>query len=426
MSERVQLPREIWVLVAAAVVVSLGYGIVAPVLPQFAKSFGVTTTLATVVVSAFAFMRLSFAPVSGALAARFGERSMYMVGIVIVAASSAASALAQNYWQLLVVRAAGGVGSVMFSVAAMSLIIKLSPVHARGRASAAYGSGFLLGSILGPAVGGVLAPLGFRWPFAIYAVLLLIAATIVFVLIPREGQRGAGGSEGEARAALAGAAADAAGDVLREPGDGVVGENVRAPEPITIAEALQLRRFKIVLLTAFAQGWTNFGVRVAVVPLLAAAIPGAPTWLPGAALMAFAAGNGLALTRSGYLSDLYGRKYLVVAGLTISGVFTVLMGVWDSAALILVASFMGGFGSGAIQPSQQGAVADIIGERPGSKVVSFFQQSSDLGQILGPIAAGVMIDHSGYLLAYAFSGAILLVVALVWVMGVREVGRRKP
>ena len=393
-------------LVAAALAVSLGYGIVAPVLPQFAKSFGVTTTLATVVVSAFAFMRLVFAPVSGALSARFGERSMYMAGIVIVAASSAASAAAQSYWHLLVVRALGGVGSVMFTVAAMSLIIKLSPVHARGRASAAYGSGFLLGSILGPAVGGVLAPLGFRWPFVIYAALLLVAAAIVFVAIP-----GSAGQSGPNAGGGAGREAD-------------VGKARPAPKPMTVGEAFRLRRFKIVLLTAFAQGWTNFGVRVAVVPLLASAIPGAPTWLAGAALMAFAAGNGLALTRSGYLSDLYGRKYLVVAGLVVSGLFTVPMGVWDSTLLILVASFMGGFGSGAIQPSQQGAVADIIGDRPGSNVVSFFQQSSDLGQILGPIAAGVMIDHSGYLLAYAVSGAILLVVALAWIVGVRETGRR--
>ncbi len=393
-------------LVAAALAVSLGYGIVAPVLPQFAKSFGVTTTLATVVVSAFAFMRLVFAPVSGALSARFGERSMYMAGIVIVAASSAASAAAQSYWHLLVVRALGGVGSVMFTVAAMSLIIKLSPVHARGRASAAYGSGFLLGSILGPAVGGVLAPLGFRWPFVIYAALLLVAAAIVFVAIPGSAVQGG---------------PNAGGDTGREAD---VGKAQPAPKPMTVGEAFRLRRFKIVLLTAFAQGWTNFGVRVAVVPLLASAIPGAPTWLAGAALMAFAAGNGLALTRSGYLSDLYGRKYLVVAGLVISGLFTLPMGVWDSTLLILVASFMGGFGSGAIQPSQQGAVADIIGDRPGSNVVSFFQQSSDLGQILGPIAAGVMIDHSGYLLAYAVSGAILLVVALAWILGVRETGRR--
>lgn len=403
---RLELPREIWVLVAAALAVSLGYGIVAPVLPQFAKSFGVTTTLATVVVSAFAFMRLVFAPVSGALSARFGERSMYMAGIVIVAASSAASAAAQSYWHLLVVRALGGVGSVMFTVAAMSLIIKLSPVHARGRASAAYGSGFLLGSILGPAVGGVLAPLGFRWPFVIYAALLLVAAAIVFVAIPGSAVQGG---------------PNAGGDTGREAD---VGKAQPAPKPMTVGEAFRLRRFKIVLLTAFAQGWTNSGVRVAVVPLLASAIPGAPTWLAGAALMAFAAGNGLALTRSGYLSDLYGRKYLVVAGLVISGLFTLPMGVWDSTLLILVASFMGGFGSGAIQPSQQGAVADIIGDRPGSNVVSFFQQSSDLGQILGPIAAGVMIDHSGYLLAYAVSGAILLVVALAWILGVRETGRR--
>ncbi|WP_455951643.1 hypothetical protein [Arcanobacterium haemolyticum] len=58
--EKVRLPREIWVIVAASVAISLGYGIVAPVLPRFAIQFGVTTTAATLVVSAFAFTRLAF------------------------------------------------------------------------------------------------------------------------------------------------------------------------------------------------------------------------------------------------------------------------------------------------------------------------------------------------------------------------------
>ncbi|QOR47939.1 MFS transporter [Trueperella pecoris] len=412
MAERVKLPREIWVLVVAAVVVSLGYGIVAPVLPQFAKSFGVTTTAATVVVSAFAFMRLTFAPVSGSMSNKFGERAMFMLGAVIVAASSAGSGLAHTYVQLLVARALGGIGSVLFSVASMSLIMKLAPAHARGRASAAYGSGFLLGSILGPALGGVLAPLGHRWPFFIYAMLLVAAALIVLAFVPSA-------ADGHTPRRIRPVRAQVTPDESGNPQVTLEHAGTRRP-PMRVREALALRRFWIILLTAFAQGWTNFGVRVAVVPLLAAGIPGAPTWLPGGALMAYATGSALSLMRAGYFSDVYGRKPTVVFGLLISGVFTVFMGVWDSAAFVLVASLMGGLGSGAIQPSQQGAVADIIGDRPGSKVVSFFQQSADLGQILGPIVAGVMIDYSGYLLAYAFSGAILIVVAFGWIVGVHE------
>ncbi|MGA7204330.1 MAG: MFS transporter, partial [Specibacter sp.] len=65
-----KLPREIKVLVAAAFLIAIGFGIVAPVLPQFARSFHVSVSAAAVVVSVFAFTRLIFAPLSGILVER--------------------------------------------------------------------------------------------------------------------------------------------------------------------------------------------------------------------------------------------------------------------------------------------------------------------------------------------------------------------
>ena len=58
------LPREVWLLVFANVVVALGYGVVAPVLPQYARHFGVSISAATFVITAFAVMRLVGAPPS--------------------------------------------------------------------------------------------------------------------------------------------------------------------------------------------------------------------------------------------------------------------------------------------------------------------------------------------------------------------------
>ncbi|MFP7707748.1 MFS transporter [Trueperella sp. LYQ141] len=405
MSQDVKLPREIWVLVAAAVCVSLGYGIVAPVLPLFAGSFGVKTYAATAVVSAFACMRLAFAPASGWLSKIFGERHMYMTGMAVVASSSALSGLSQNYVQLLIFRSIGGIGSVMFTVAAMSLIIKLAPSGARGRASAAYGSGFLIGNILGPAIGAFLEPFGFRAPFFIYTVLLLIAGSIVGVLVPYD---------------IDGHEPHHWGKHYKEKQVAPTERPTR--ESISVSEALAIPRFRIALVTAFAQGWTNMGVRVAIVPIFAAYLvktSNAPSMLPGLALMVFAVGNGIALAFAGRWSDVYGRKPVIVVGLILSGVFTVTMGVWATTFVVLIGSFLGGFGSGCIQPSQQGTVADIIGRREGNRVVSFFQQSTDLGQILGPLLAGFLVDHSGFSLAYISSGAILLVAAVAWIVAVR-------
>ena len=189
-----RIPREIWVLVAAALVIALGFGLIAPVLPAYARSFDVGVTAASVVVSSFALMRLVFAPVGGRLVGRLGERPVYLVGLLIVAVSTGACAFAGTYWQLLVFRALGGIGSTMFTVSAAALIVRLAPPTLRGRVSSAYASAFLTGNILGPVVGGALAGLGYRVPFIVYAVTLVIASGVVAVFLSCASLRPAPGS----------------------------------------------------------------------------------------------------------------------------------------------------------------------------------------------------------------------------------------
>ncbi len=397
MRNSVPLPREIWILVISAAIIALGYGIMAPVLPQYAKSFEVSNFAASMVISAFAFMRLSFAPVSGRLANKFGERKIYIGGIYVVALSSFAAAFAGNYWQLLIFRGLGGTGSVTFSVAAMSLIFRLAPANARGRASAVFGAGFLIGNITGPAIGAVIAPLGYRAPFVIYAVLLFISAMVVKFAIPQ--------SRLDVIIANNMQEAEALIDVSPEP----------AAETITLRDALQIRRFRIVLFTAFAHGWTNVGVRVSIVPLFAISIATAPTWLAGGLLTAFALGNAITLIFAGKWSDIYGRRPVIVAGLFLSGFFTLFMGDFPTPTILLGMSLVAGMGAGLAQPSQQGVVADIVGSKNGSGVVSFFQQAGDLGYIVAPIVLGLILDYSTFSATYYLSAGVLFAAGLFWV-----------
>ena len=103
-SVRPRIPGEIWVLIAAAFVIAVGFGLITPVLPTFAQGLGVGAFASSIVVSAFAFFRLVFAPAGGRLIARLGERPVYLAGLIIVALSTGATAFAQDYWQLLVFR----------------------------------------------------------------------------------------------------------------------------------------------------------------------------------------------------------------------------------------------------------------------------------------------------------------------------------
>src|SRR3954465_13054317 len=131
--------------------VAPAFGLVAPPLPLFAREFGVGNAAAGAVVSAFALMRLVMAPFVGRLGHAAGGAVLLVAGIGGVAVSSALAGLAQSYWQLLVLRGAGGIGSIMFSVSAASLLVRVTPSHLRGRAQGVWAGSFLIGLVCGPA-----------------------------------------------------------------------------------------------------------------------------------------------------------------------------------------------------------------------------------------------------------------------------------
>src|SRR5664279_3458675 len=98
------LPPEVAVLSAVAFSVALGFGIVAPAIPLFAKHFGVSNADASAVVSAFALMRLLTAPFAGRLVNRAGERIVMAAGIGIVGVSSLLAGFSGSFGQLVVLR----------------------------------------------------------------------------------------------------------------------------------------------------------------------------------------------------------------------------------------------------------------------------------------------------------------------------------
>jgi MFS family permease len=389
--EQERIPREIKVLIASAFVIAIGFGLVAPVLPQFAQSFDVGVTAASVIVSAFAFTRLIFAPAGGRLVERLGERPVYVVGLLIVALSTAACAFAENYWQLLIFRGLGGIGSTMFTVSALGLIVRLAPAGIRGRISSAYASAFLLGSIGGPILGGLLAGFGLRVPFLVYAGALLIASAVVFFQLKdtRLGDRRAGAAQ----------------------------------SVLTVREALKDSAYRASLLSSFANGWSSFGVRLALVPLFATVVLDAGPGIAGISLAFFAGGTALALTVSGRLADTWGRRPMLLIGLAVNGLAMAALGFAGNVPVFLAICVIGGVGAGILNPAQQAVVADVVGsERSGGKVLAVFQMASDTGAIFGPILAGIIIDQlpaGSFALAFVVTGALTAAAFVLW-LGSRE------
>ncbi|CAM2855200.1 MFS transporter [Saccharomonospora xinjiangensis] len=382
------LPREIWVLVGASFLIAIGYGIVGPALPNYATSFDVGVTAASVVVSAFAFVRLLFAPMSGRLVTRFGERPIYLWGVSIVAVGTLLCAVATEYWQLLLFRSASGVGSTMFTVSAIGLLIRISPPEARGRASSLWGSSFLLGGIAGPVVGSGLVAVSLRAPFLVYGIALVLTTLFVWWQLR--------GSE----------------LVSRPAEDDTVA--------MTFPQAMRHPSYRAALASNLANGWVVFGVRMSLMPLFVTAVLAKDEAFTGIALAVFAAVNAVSLLYVGKVADERGRKPPALVGLALLAIGMGGMGFTSDPWLFLGAMVVAGLGAGALNPAQNAAVADVLGSKArGGSVLAGFQMAADVGAVVGPLVAGAVAEQWSYAAAFALTGGVAAVALVMW-LGARE------
>ena len=373
------LPREVAVLSAVAFAVAIGFGIVAPAIPVFAREFGVGRTAAGAVVSVFALLRFVSAPGCGRLVDRVGERAVLVAGLAIVATSSALAGLARSYWQLLVLRGAGGVGSAMFTVSAYTLLLRTAEPERRGRAAGVFQAGFLIGGLSGPALGGVLTTVSVRLPFFVYAGTLAVAAGIAAGALRRRSPRG-----------------------RDEPAPA-------DPPRTSLADALPDRSYRAALLTNVGSGWALFGVRSSLVPLFVVEGLGrGPEWT-GVGFVLGAAAQATMLLPAGRLADERGRKLAMVLGSALVTGSMLLFAVSTTLPAYLLAMVLVGAGAAFLGTAPAALVGDIVRGRGGT-VVAVFQMASDLGAIAGPLVAGWLADSASF-------GAAWLSVAAVAAVG---------
>lgn len=408
------LPVEVSVLASIAFFVALGFGIVIPSIPIYAESFGVTALAASAVISAFALMRFVSSPFAGAWTNRFGERNVLATGLAIVAISSFFAGLAQTYLHLLILRGIGGIGSAMFTVSAMALLLRVVDADQRGRASAAWQGGFLVGGVAGPAIGGILLAVSIRAPFFFYAGTLAVATVIAIVFLS------------PARLAQREAAA-----VASEPTEAVV-PDVRPGGWAELREALGNRAYRAALAVNLATGLTAFGLRAALIPLFVVeGLKQGPS-LSGWAFLVAAAVQAIFLVPAGRLTDLRGRRPAMIIG-TIATILGMLLLVADdlatgSLSLALVVFFVSmvvmSIGTAFLGSAPTAVVGDIMGGRQGGSVVATFQMVSDIGAVIGPLLGGLLLDLYGFEWAFAF-GAAIAALALVFVVLMPETLRRR-
>ena len=173
-------------IIGIVFVLLAGFGLVFPILPLFARSFGVGNDGAGLLIATFGFARLFGDLIGGTIVDRRGERWTAIVGMSFLAVCSGATGAAPNFVAAVVLWGLAGVGSATVFASLFSYILKAAPDDRVARTLSFFYGAFNVGVIVGGAAGGFIADaFGLETPLYAYTVILIVGIVVYLRFVPR-------------------------------------------------------------------------------------------------------------------------------------------------------------------------------------------------------------------------------------------------
>jgi MFS family permease len=381
---------EVRTSIAGTFIIMVGFGILSPILPLYARSFGVGLDSVGVLVASFSVTRLVIDPFTGVIIRRLGERRAVVLGAIVVGATTALAAVAPTFTLLVVFRGAGGAGSAIFFTGLLSYMLRTIPGDRIGRVMSVWYASFNVGIIAGQPLGGVFADrLGAVSTLWIYAATCFVSAAVF-----ARTMRGTGSEPRQDRS--------------------------------TGLRRLPWRRpFLAVLLANGAYAWMIAGVYSTLIPLFGDERVKLSELGIGIGLAAASITEFAVLFPAGKATDRIGRKAVLVPGYAAMALALVLWPLATTPALFFLANGIFGLISGYAGVPQAPMLSDVTEDQMRGTAVAVFRFFGDLGFVLGPLVAGASADAFGYGAAFSLS-AIPLVLAMLFVLTVPETLRKLP
>jgi MFS family permease len=176
----------------------VGFGLVFPILPIYARRFHVSSTAATGLVAAFSAASFVFSPIWGRVSDRWGRKPILLLSLAGTAVGSLLTGLAGGIALLYVGRIVDGISGASVSVAQAAVGDVAAPDQ-RPRLFGLLGAAFGIGFVIGPALGALAAIWGPRVPFFVAAVLAAANALVAARRLPETHHPGADTPSGERR-----------------------------------------------------------------------------------------------------------------------------------------------------------------------------------------------------------------------------------
>jgi len=372
----------IYLLVATTVVAPLDSPFISPVLPSVQAALALTDAQTGLLITSLAIPGIILAPVIGILADRFGRTRVLTVCLAGYGLAGGAIALGPPFEAILGLRLLqGAFGSSILTGLAMTLVGDFYDGPHQNTAMGVIGGATNLAVAVFPVVGGTLADVDWRLPFAVYLVSVLVAAAVYVGL-------------------------------EEPPVDRV---SMDASYLADAVRAVPIGRALVLYGAAFWSFFLLFGALTAV-PLVLAAEHGL-----GAGRIGLITTVGLLVAAfvsvlNGRLAAYVSNRTLIAAGFVSYGLGLSLAGVSQSQVAITAALVVFSFGHGLSFPAVASGIASLTGPRFRAGVMSLRTSMLMVGQAIGPWLFPLVGTRVGYAPVFSGAGALSIALGVLWLL----------
>ena len=394
------------ILCITTMVVMMGFGIISPVLPLYAQSFGVGTAMIGLTITVFGVARLVMNLPAGFLSERYGRRLLLYGGPAVTVLGSLAGGLAPTFGWLIASRFVAGAGSAIYMTGAMILITDITTDENRGRIMSIFQGSLLAGVSLGPAVGGFVAEaFGLSAPFFLVAALAAVAMLWSFGRMPETVHL----------------SREQAATAARESPDEAAPRQTARQSVLSL---LMRPDFLLVSMLTMSIFLTRTGGRLTLLPLVGVNRLDMSPALLGLVFAMMTVLQLIVLVPGGTLIDRLGRKALIVPSALVTGVALVLFAFSGEVWVFIMAAVIHGLGTGILGPAPAAYAADIAPPGMRGVTMGLYRTFGDAGFVIGPVALGGLADLTGFGPALTVDAIVLVSVALLFALFARETLKR--
>lgn len=362
-----------------------GFGIVIPLLPFYAETFGIAAWQVTILFSVYSIGQLFGESLWGRLSDRIGRRPVLIGTMLLGAGGYALLAFTRSYEGVLLLRLAGGLVAGNISTT-QAYIVDITPPRERVTRLGLIGATFGLGFVLGPAIGGLLAdpskgPVGFRLPLLVASGLALLAVVGILLFV-RESRQHVETPHDAGRFAVIGHA-------WHSP---VVRNVVAATIVTTAALSAMESTFALWVNARFQWGPREVGLTFAFIGIMSAITQGL---LVGRVARRIGEANTLAL------------------GLAMTSVSLFVQTIVPSEWMVVAITAFTVFGVAITQPSIAGLISRATSHEHQGAMLGLNGSAGAMSRILGPLAAGFLFSAVGVNAPYRFAAIIVIPAILL-------------